>query len=145
MKRLNKEYSLDINNKIFIKYGTVDRNNPQIIYVLGKTWIYPLSVNDYDKIIESIKYNFRKKLKHLVFNNINFDNRFVCDFDINTNSLKLNKKNYLSFELFFKQSGYNNLEDIKCIKDDVISIIKPLIENLEFELNMCEFNLSKSK
>lgn len=36
MKRLNKEYSLDINEYIDVKYGSVDKLNPLVIYVSCK-------------------------------------------------------------------------------------------------------------
>lgn len=41
MKRLNKEYSLDINEYIDVKYGSVDRNNPIVIYVTCKRMDLP--------------------------------------------------------------------------------------------------------
>ena len=33
MKRLNKEYSLEINEYIDVKYGSIDKLNPLVIYV----------------------------------------------------------------------------------------------------------------
>jgi hypothetical protein len=36
MKRLNKEYKLDVCNYISLKYGTVNKDNPQVIYVACK-------------------------------------------------------------------------------------------------------------
>lgn len=36
MKRLNKEYSLDINEYIDVKYGSIDKLNPLVIYVTCK-------------------------------------------------------------------------------------------------------------
>lgn len=36
MKRLNKEYSLDINEYIDVKYGSVDKFNPIVIYITCK-------------------------------------------------------------------------------------------------------------
>lgn len=36
MKRLNKEYSLDINEYIDVKYGSVDKLKPIVIYVTCK-------------------------------------------------------------------------------------------------------------
>ena len=36
MKRLNKEYSLEINEYIDVKYGSIDKLNPVVIYVTCK-------------------------------------------------------------------------------------------------------------
>jgi hypothetical protein len=36
MKRLNKEYSLEINEYIDVKYGSIDKLNPLVIYVTCK-------------------------------------------------------------------------------------------------------------
>lgn len=36
MKRLNKEYFLEINEYIDVKYGSIDKLNPLVIYVTCK-------------------------------------------------------------------------------------------------------------
>lgn len=36
MKRLNKEYSLELNEYIDVKYGSIDKLNPLVIYVTCK-------------------------------------------------------------------------------------------------------------
>lgn len=36
MKRLNKEYSLEINEYIDVKYGSIDKLNPLVIYITCK-------------------------------------------------------------------------------------------------------------
>ena len=65
MKRLNKEYSLDINEYIDVKYGSVDKLNPVVIYVSCKGWVCPECENDYDETINLIFRNeeMRKNCK----------------------------------------------------------------------------------
>ena len=54
MERLNKEYYLNFNDKINLKYGSVNKNLPQVIYVCGSSWITPKFNGEYYSIINSI-------------------------------------------------------------------------------------------
>ena len=67
MKRQKKEYNLDVCNHIILKYGTVNRDNPQVIYVSGKCWISPKDEMNYGKAISEIERNMRKNIKSLLF------------------------------------------------------------------------------
>lgn len=133
MKRLNKEYSLDVNEYIDVKYGSIDKLNPVVIYVTCKGWVCPECIDDYDNTIDSIFNEFKKKLKKSIHNSPYFENRFVCDFDLRTASVRENKKNYISFEFFIKQRDkiYSLKEIRKTMKETFKGIIDDLVYNLE--------------
>lgn len=144
MERLNKEYKLNINNNFVIKYGTIDRNNPQVIYICGKTWICPNEELNFINTVECIKTNFRQSVKTLVTNNILLDNKFVCDFDVNGLSLNINKKNYVAFEIFLKQNQTSILS-LKDVGEGIKTDLTKLIEKLYNIFDNYNFSLSKSK
>ena len=143
MKRLNKEYSLDINEYIDVKYGSVDKSNPVVIYITCKGWVCPECIEYYDENMEMIFNEFKKKLKKTITNSQYFENRFVCDFDLKTASVRENKKNYISFEFFVKQTnGLRSLKDMKKImKDTFKGIIDDLVHNLELHT----YKMTKTK
>ena len=107
MKRLNKEYKLDVCNHISLKYGTVNRNNPQVVYVSGKCWVSPQRDMDYGNVIDNIEKTMRKNIKSFLIDGINFDNRFILDFDINIDGLVPREKKFLSFDFYLRQNENN--------------------------------------
>ena len=63
MERLNKEYYLNFHDKINLKYGSVNKNLPQVIYVCGSSWITPKFNGEYYSIINSIFSKFKSQLQ----------------------------------------------------------------------------------
>ena len=107
MKRLNKEYGLDVSDSVVLKYGSVNKDNPQVIYITGKCWIKPTINADYDYIITSIKNNMRKDIKYLMTNNVDFDDRFIFNFSISMDDFLINKKKFMSFDFYLRQKETN--------------------------------------
>ena len=48
MKRLNKEYILDFSNDIDVRFGSVNKDDPKVIYLSGKCWVSPKFEDDYN-------------------------------------------------------------------------------------------------
>jgi hypothetical protein len=93
MKRLNKEYKLDVCNHVVVKYGSVNKDNPQVVYVSGRCWVSPQIKMDYDDVIYHIEKEMRKNIKLFLMDGINFDKKFILDFDINTDNFEIGDKN----------------------------------------------------
>ena len=72
-----------------------------------------------------------------------FQNRFVCDFDLKTASVRENKKNYISFEFFVKQR--DNIYSLKEIKKKMKETFKGIINDLVNDLNYHTFKVTKTK
>lgn len=132
MERLNKEYDININNYVRMKYGSINRLNPIVVYINGKSWISPTFEGDYEELITKIFNSFKRELKSQVNSSPYFDNKIVCDFDLKTSSLKENKKNFLSFEFYIKQkTNVIQLKDMKLlIKNTFKGAIDKLVDNL---------------
>lgn len=143
MERLNKEYCLDFNNKLNLKYGTVNKNFPQVVYISGNGWIAPKFNGEYDALINCAINKFKSQLKHVIISSPFFENKFVCDFDIKTASLRENKKNYFMFEFYVKQKDH--VVQLKDLKTNIKNTFKFLIDNLVNNLTDNTFELTRNK
>lgn len=106
-------------------------------------WICPECIENYDETINLIFNNFKKRLKKTITNSEHFQNRFVCDFDLKTASVRENKKNYISFEFFVKQR--DNIYSLKEIKKKMKETFKGIINDLVNDLNYHTFKVTKTK
>ena len=122
MKRFNKEYNLTKYGSIQMKLGTINKDDPKVVYVSGRCWLTPSVEINYKEAFEEIKKNVNKKVKSVIADDDRFSNKFISNFDINPESFVLNKKKYFAFDIFFKQEE-NNVRKLK-------SLIP------EFEINM---------
>lgn len=144
MIRLNKEIRLNGCQNINLKFGTVNKNNPQVIYVSGKMWIQPTYEGNFGEAINYTRSNFKKRLSKILKNNINFDNKHILDFDISIENMTPNKKKFCSIMVFIRQKSENIL-DLKAIKGIVSSDFNYLFNELENDLIENEFIVTKTK
>ena len=144
MKRLNQEYKLDVCKHISLKYGTVNKNNPQVVYVSGKCWVSPLKQMDYANVINGIEKDMRKNIKNFLIDGINFDNKYILDFDISIDKLLPNEKKFLSFDFYLRQNEKNK-KDIADLKDIFNSKISTIANNLVYMFKENDFTIQKTK
>ena len=144
MKRLNKEYKLDVCNHISLKYGTVNKDNPQVIYVSGKCWVCPKSEMNYGPRINMIEKEMKRHIKTFLMDGINFENKFILDFDINIDGISPKKKKFLSFDFYLKQNEKNKkqLKDLKELLERKVSTIS---NNLVYLFRDNNFEIEKKK
>lgn len=144
MKRLNKEYKLDVCNHIKLKYGTVNKNNPQVIYVSGKCWISPLRKMDYSSVFNEIEKDMRRNITTFLTDGVNFENKYILDFDINVDTLSPNEKKFLSFDFYLKQNDRNKKE-LSALKDVFNRKISTIANNLVYMFKENDFTVNKTK
>ena len=144
MKRLNKEYKLDVCSHIKLKYGTVNRNNPQVIYVSGKCWVSPLRKMDYTSVFNEAEKNMRKNIKTFLIDGVNFEDKYILDFDINIDNISPNEKKFLSFDFYLKQNEKNKKE-LSAFKDAFNRKISTIVNNLVYILKENDFTVNKTK
>jgi hypothetical protein len=144
MKRLNKEYKLDVSNNVILKYGSVNKDNPQVVYVSGKCWVCPTQETDYDGVIASIESDMRKNIRKVFIDGENFENRFILDFDVSTDGLFPNRKKFLSFDFYLRQKEKNKkkLSDIKEFINDKVRYVS---NEMVFSFNDNSFTVQKTK
>jgi hypothetical protein len=144
MIRLNKEIKIDACKNINLKYGSVNKNDPQVIYVSGKMWICPTYDGDFNEPINLVYNNFRKELNSILRKSVVFDSKHILDFDINPINLVKNKKKFFSISFFVKQKS-EKLINLKNMKNLISSNFGYLFKNLERDLIENEFEVSKTK
>lgn len=144
MKRLNKEYKLDVCKHISLKYGTVNRNNPQVVYVSGKCWVSPLRVMNYGDIISNIEKEMRRNIKTFFIDEINFDNKYILDFDINVDNINPNEKKFLSFDFYLRQNEKNK-KQLNDLKDLLNRKVSTIANNLVYMFKENDFSIEKRK
>lgn len=144
MKRLNKEYRLDVSKNVSLKYGSVNKDNPQVIYVSGRCWVCPTKETDYDGVISRIESDMRKNIMDLLRDSVNFEKKYILDFDISTDGLYPNRKKFLSFDFYLRQNekGKKKLADLKQLLDSKVRYIS---NEMVFAFEENAFTVEKQK
>lgn len=127
-----------------LKYGSTNKDNPEIVYVLGKAWVSPNFNGEYESILNSIQLDFRKKIKNIVTESNVFENKFVLDFDLNSINMKKDKKKFLSFDLFLKQNK-SNVMKLKELNTILSNNIGNLANDLVYDFSINDFDVTKKK
>jgi len=144
LKRLNKEIKLDVCNDISLKYGTVNRSNPQVIYVSGKCWVSPNKKMDYENRIDVIRDDFKNRIKSSFVNNEIFDGKSIINFEINGDKMELGEKKFLSFDFYLRQNKGNN-RCLKDLKDFFTRKVKVLADELVSSFRDNDFDVDRTK
>ena len=126
MKRLNKEYKLDVCSHVVVKYGSVNKDNPQVVYVSGRCWVSPQIKMNYDDVIYHIEKEMRKNIKLFLMDGINFDKKF------------------LSFDFYLRQNEANK-KSLKGLKNILNGRISTVVNNLVYLFKENDFTIEKRK
>ena len=143
-KRLNKEITLDVCDSIVLKYGTVNKDNPKVIYVSGKCWLTPLDEMDFPCVISSVEKEFLRSVKGLMFDGNDFDGKIIMDFDVNCDKMSLGEKKFLSFDFFLRQKD-GVLKSLIELKPIILSKVMPAINSLLCTFSNKNFLVAKTK
>jgi hypothetical protein len=113
-RRTTKEYNLkdDGHTKIKSKYGTLDKNNPEILYIRSRATITPvIKKKDFSENIISIKKHFEKNVKNIIYSSNNFEDKYICSIEMSENGISFNKKSHVKYDIYVKPKNNKNLED----------------------------------
>ena len=134
-----------INHDFFrLKFGTVNRINPPVVYLDGRTFISPIEdMESYNYIIQKIRKSFSTTIGYEVAGNELFDSRYILDFQVANSGVRVGKKSFLSFQLMLKQKG-NNVKTFKEIKKlsekQLITVVDKMVKDISND-----FIISKTK
>lgn len=142
MKKLTKEYILNVSNDIEVKLGSVNKDDPKVVYLYGKCWVSPNFEDDYNLILNRIKTDFKHSITSFLFNNKLYSNKFILDFDFKCDGLKMCQKKFLAFNIFFKQI---NCPPYKLTNEKLSDNFGYLINSLLNSLIENEFSVTKHK
>lgn len=144
MKRLNKEFSVDIDSSFKTKYGSTNHKKPEVIYIVGNTYISPsFESNDYISDINDLKNTYKNIITELIKKyNSDFHKECICGIDVCDNRIKKGKKTFLTFELYLKQKNCKQLNEIN---DTIKSISENLVCDFKNNLSIKKFICYKQK
>lgn len=129
-KRTTKEYKLDDNNNIGIKskYGTLDKNNPEILYIRSRAIITPvIKKKDFSEDIALVKKEFEKNIKRIILNSNIFENKHICSIEMSENGIAFGKKSHMKYDIYVKPKENKLLEEYF---DDVKNLVYVFNQNL---------------
>lgn len=109
-KRTSKEYFINKDSLIKTKYGTLNKNNPEVLYLRSKTKLKAtINKKDYKDDLTEICTQFQKYIKDLIKSNIDFD-RYICTFETPERGIIYNKPSHLKYEIYLHPNRIENLE-----------------------------------
>ena len=103
--RTSKEIKLttDPSLKIKSKYGVLDKNKPDILYLRSKANVTPfVNRKDFQKVISNIKKELGKYVKDIVLEFGKYESNFIFTIDISENGITYGKKSHLKYDLYVK-------------------------------------------
>ena len=75
---------------------------------------------------------------------INFDKKFILDFDLNTDNIKVGDKKFLSFDFYLKQNETNK-KPLKDLKNIINGKISTIVNGLVYLFKENNFTIEKKK
>ena len=105
MVRKSKQIKINIMDNLSVKYGTLDKNLPTVLFIRFKGKIISTSIkNDFSKEVVELKEDFNKIVKNNISNYCNiFDcNKYICNIDVSEKGVTYKKGSYIKFDIFLK-------------------------------------------
>lgn len=118
-----------IKNKNFknlkVVTGTIDNKNPKSVYFNISGWALP--INDDDINYKRLFNDIEKKIKSLIFNNLDtsifHSNKFIVDFDMRESGIRVGTKSYINCDVTLFQKHLFKIQNKK-IQESLEGIIQ---------------------
>ena len=139
MIRKSKQIKLNIMDNLSVKYGTLDKNSPDVLFIRFKGKIIPTIIkNDYTKEIVELKTEFNSIVKNVILNYCDiFDcNKYLCNIEVSEKGVTYKKGSYIKFDVFVRP---NEIKDITYYEDVITRMsieINNEIINILSKLNL---------
>lgn len=141
MLRKSKQIKLNIMDNLSVKYGTLDKNSPDVLFIRFKGKIIPTIIkNDFSKEIVELKTEFDKIIKGIIINYCDiFDcKRYLCNIEVSEKGVTYKKGSYIKFDVFVRPNETKDItyyEDVITrmsieINNEIINILNKL--NLKY-------------
>lgn len=108
VKKITSEVKSTIGN-IKAKFGTVDKKNPQAVYIEYGTFVQPtFETKSYKDPMEICEAEIKKMLVKYFKENCEFSDNFIFIFDAPSERMSIKKKTYLSIQIHLKVNKGSN-------------------------------------
>ena len=136
---------VNINNNIGkLKFGTIDKKNPTVIYIEGGFYITPKEKKQsYKTEMNNISKQIKTSLNNIILsdNNLLPDNNFFVD--VAEDRINTNKKTYFSFQIFLKPKLKENM-NFQMVMDSMTDKEK-WIKTIKNNLVLNDYIVTKTK
>lgn len=126
-------------NNLSVKYGTLDKNSPDVLFIRFKGKIIPTIIkNDYSKEIVELKTEFNSIVKNVILKYCDiFDcNRYLCNMEVSEKGITFKKGSYIKFDIFLKPNEIKDIILYKNIMEKIANEINYEIINTLNNLNL---------
>ena len=143
-KRNSVEKKID--NQFFrLKLGTVNRMNPEVIYLEGKTFIIPVDDDrDYSNTLKIMRKGLSRIVNNALFNNKYFKSNYILDLQVANSGVSLEKKSFLTFQLLLRQYP-EAINDLKKVKNNCEGFFTSITDELGDFIKEHGFVITKTK
>lgn len=143
--RLNVEKPISY-DKFSPKLGTVNKNNPEAVYLMGKTYVtpeeYEYELNTYKDNIRELENRIRGIVNEYASNSEVFKKNFILNFEVSEAGLRFGKRSYLFFQIFFSQKNLSPVPVGK-LKEMCEESLQNLLGKLEDAFKECGFKIDE--
>lgn len=123
--RTAKQYFITTNSTIKSKYGTLNKNNPEILFIRSKGRIKSNEKKKkYDDDFVAIRNCFNTNVhKSMEKRNEVFSNKYIMDIYLTDKGLLLGKSTFIKYDIFIRPLVIKPIEDYELTVIDIINEI----------------------
>lgn len=141
-RREAKQYDISENNtnyKIKTKYGTLNKKEPQVIFIRSKGRVKNMSkpINDINKTISLIKNIFYNNVVDILNDTKIFTKEMLCDIDISGKCLMADKSSYMKYDIFVKPIAVKPIDVYEKNIRAILIQINSMLNDILRKNNIC--------
>jgi len=141
---LKREIKLNVTDKMRVRFGTVDRFNPSVVYLSYRAWVTPTVESNYGEDFEIIKKNIHHIIRKTLSDNYLFSRKYILDFLMNGDTLNEKRNKCVEFSVYLRQKGEPPLS-INDLFDRSYAIVSSLTSGIESEFVNNGFDVNSKK
>lgn len=144
-KKTRPSTEKNIPNNIFkMKFGTVNKKNPEVVYIEAKAFISPLDNESNAVALQKIRRDFLFFINEALKNSNVYEPKCILDFQVANSGVQVGKKSFLTFQLLLRQNR-NDIKQFKTLKNESMGFIDTISNTLLYLLNNNGFSVTKNK
>ena len=138
--RTTKQIKIEDIEDLSAKYGTIDKNSPDVLYIRAKGRIMPtVKKNDYSNDIIELKKGFANIIKNNIMsfkNDIN-EKKYIYNIEISEKGISYKKGSYIKYDIFIRPNVKKEILEYKDIVTNLLTNVnnemKQKLDNLNLK------------
>ena len=127
------------------KFGTLDRDNPSVMYVSGRCWVTPCRKEiDQDAAVSRVRNDIRRTVSRMIGETKTFAPKMIIDIEFNSDKPVVGKKKKLTYDLYLKQTK-SNVKPVEDIYGEMCHISSSVGYLIGERMEEYGFSVEKSK